>query len=103
LKRLSFLASLLIAVAPSPPARAQSLLSGDEQNVVNFAFATQLGSGIYAARSLRRGLWSDPDWTAPWDWRMARKDALFFATDHSNASMAGCMRELREAPPSTTR
>ncbi len=32
-----------------PPgwAEAQSLLSGDEQNVVNFAFATQLGSGIY--------------------------------------------------------
>lgn len=30
-----------------PAARAQSLLSGDEQNVVNFAFATQLGSGVY--------------------------------------------------------
>lgn len=27
---------------------AQSLLSGDEQNVVNFAFATQLGSGVYS-------------------------------------------------------
>ncbi|RPI48297.1 MAG: micrococcal nuclease [Acidobacteria bacterium] len=51
-----------------------------------------------AARSLRRGLWSDPDWIAPWDWRMARKDPLFFATDHSNASTASCMRELREAP-----
>lgn len=51
-----------------------------------------------AARSLRRGLWKDPDWVAPWDWRMARKDALLFATDHSNASTASCMRELREAP-----
>lgn len=31
-----------------PAAAAQSLLSGDEQNVVNFAFATQLGSGVYS-------------------------------------------------------
>ena len=51
-----------------------------------------------AARSLRRGLWSNDDWVAPWDWRMARKDPLSFATDHSNASTASCMRELREAP-----
>jgi len=51
-----------------------------------------------AARSLRRGLWSVGDWVSPWDWRMARKNALFFATDQSNASTASCMRELREAP-----
>jgi endonuclease YncB( thermonuclease family) len=51
-----------------------------------------------AARSLRRGLWREPDWIAPWDWRKARGDAPFFATDHSNASTASCMRELREAP-----
>ena len=51
-----------------------------------------------AARSLRRGLWSASDWVAPWDWRAARKDALFFVTDHSNASTASCMRELRDAP-----
>ena len=51
-----------------------------------------------AARSLRRGLWSAPEWVAPWDWRTARKDSFFFATDHSNASTASCMRELREAP-----
>jgi len=31
-----------------PTAGAQSLLSGDEQNVANFAFATQLGSGVYS-------------------------------------------------------
>jgi micrococcal nuclease len=51
-----------------------------------------------AARSLRRGLWKDQDWIAPWDWRKARGDALFFATDHSNSSTASCMRELREVP-----
>lgn len=48
LKWLPHLASLLLAAAWSPAARAQSLLSGDEQNVVNFAFATQLGSGVYS-------------------------------------------------------
>jgi endonuclease YncB( thermonuclease family) len=51
-----------------------------------------------AARSLRRGLWKEQDWVAPWDWRKARSDALHFATDHSNSSTASCMRELREAP-----
>lgn len=51
-----------------------------------------------AARSLRRGLWSAPEWVAPWDWRLARKSAPFFPTDHSNASTASCMRELRDAP-----
>lgn len=51
-----------------------------------------------AARALRRGLWSDADWTAPWDWRTARRDAMHFATDYRNASTASCMRELREAP-----
>lgn len=43
---LLYLTLMLIAIAPA--ARAQSLLSGDEQNVVNFAFATRLGSGIYS-------------------------------------------------------
>lgn len=38
----------LLAIALAPVAQAQSLLSGDEQNVVNFAFATQLGSGVYS-------------------------------------------------------
>jgi hypothetical protein len=38
----------LLAFAQPPAANAQSLLSGDEQNVVNFAFATQLGSGVYS-------------------------------------------------------
>lgn len=37
----------LLAILPFQQAGAQSLLSGDEQNVANFAFATQLGSGIY--------------------------------------------------------
>lgn len=41
-----FLLSVLLAV--SPTAVAQSLLSRDEQNVANFAFATQLGSGVYS-------------------------------------------------------
>ena len=47
----AWLASSLIAVlAITQPraAGAQSLLSGDEQNVINFAFATQLGSGVYS-------------------------------------------------------
>lgn len=39
---------VLLAFTRSPEARAQALLSRDEQNVVNFAFATQLGSGVYS-------------------------------------------------------
>jgi micrococcal nuclease len=48
-----------------------------------------------AARSLRRGLWASQskDWVAPWDWRMSKRDALFFVSDYSNASAAGCLRE----------
>ena len=38
----------LLAGTFSPSSRAQALLSGDEQNVANFAFATQLGSGVYS-------------------------------------------------------
>jgi hypothetical protein len=37
-----------LAFIHAPLARAQALLSRDEQNVVNFAFATQLGSGVYS-------------------------------------------------------
>lgn len=44
----SFLLLVLIAFTQVPVARAQSLLSRDEQNVANFAFATQLGSGVYS-------------------------------------------------------
>lgn len=47
-----------------------------------------------AARSLRRGLWADRHWVAPWDWRMSQRDSLFFASDYSNASAAGCIREI---------
>lgn len=42
------LAPLLIALLAAAPARAQDALTRDEQNVVNFAFATQLGSGVYS-------------------------------------------------------
>jgi hypothetical protein len=38
----------LLAIVSAPTSHAQTLLSGDEQNVVNFAFATQLGSGVYS-------------------------------------------------------
>lgn len=38
----------LIAYALAPLASAQSLLTRDEQNMANFAFATQLGSGVYS-------------------------------------------------------
>jgi hypothetical protein len=39
---------VLLAVAQAPSSLAQNLLSRDEQNVANFAFATQLGSGVYS-------------------------------------------------------
>ena len=38
----------LLAITQAPVVHSQTLLSGDEQNVVNFAFATQLGSGVYS-------------------------------------------------------
>ncbi|HKX98987.1 MAG TPA: thermonuclease family protein [Steroidobacteraceae bacterium] len=51
-----------------------------------------------AARSLRRGLWADKHWTAPWDWRTSKQDAGFFASDFSNATAASCMRSISETP-----
>ncbi len=47
-----------------------------------------------AARSLRRGLWAERHWVAPWDWRMSRRDSMFFVSDYSNATTAGCIREI---------
>ena len=47
-RRLACPLTALLAIAHTPTGHAQSLLSGDEQNVVNFAFATQLGSGVYS-------------------------------------------------------
>jgi hypothetical protein len=44
----SFVLLVLVGVTQVPAARAQNLLSLDEQNVANFAFATQLGSGVYS-------------------------------------------------------
>jgi hypothetical protein len=38
----------LFAATLAPAAQAQTLLSRDEQNMANFAFATQLGSGVYS-------------------------------------------------------
>jgi micrococcal nuclease len=49
-----------------------------------------------AARSLKRGLWADKHWVAPWDWRMTQRDSMFFVSDYSNATTAGCIRESRE-------
>src|SRR5262245_14633306 len=46
--RLTWLLMVALATATAPTARAQTLLTRDEQNVVNFAFATQLGSGVYS-------------------------------------------------------
>jgi micrococcal nuclease len=51
-----------------------------------------------AARSLRRGLWADKHWVAPWDWRMTQRDSLHFVSDYSNASTAGCIRTISETP-----
>ena len=39
---------VLLAVIQTQVVHAQTLLSHDEQNVANFAFATQLGSGVYS-------------------------------------------------------
>jgi len=50
-----------------------------------------------AARSLRRGLWADRHWVAPWDWRLSQRDSLFFVSDYSNASAAGCIREINQS------
>ena len=46
---------VLLAVIQTQVVHAQTLLSHDEQNVANFAFATQLGSGVYSisGRTLR--------------------------------------------------
>ena len=46
--RLLQLLLALLTVTQAPVTRAQTLLSRDEQNVANFAFATQLGSGVYS-------------------------------------------------------
>jgi hypothetical protein len=46
--RFSCLSMALLAIAGALPARAQTPLTRAEQNVVNFAFATQLGSGVYS-------------------------------------------------------
>ncbi|MGH8242599.1 MAG: thermonuclease family protein [Steroidobacteraceae bacterium] len=51
-----------------------------------------------AARALKRGLWADKHWVAPWDWRMSRRDSLYFVSDYSNASAASCMREISQTP-----
>ena len=42
------LSRVLIALLAIAPARAQAPLTRAEQNVANFAFATQLGSGVYS-------------------------------------------------------
>jgi hypothetical protein len=44
----SRLSMVLLAAMLAPVADAQTLLSYDEQNLANFAFATQLGSGVYS-------------------------------------------------------
>jgi endonuclease YncB( thermonuclease family) len=51
-----------------------------------------------AARSLKRGLWSDKHWTSPWDWRTAQRDSLYFVTDYSSSTTASCIREIRDTP-----
>lgn len=50
-----------------------------------------------AARTLRRGLWADRGWVAPWEWRQAKRDASFFVSDYSRISSAGCIREMGNA------
>ena len=47
-----------------------------------------------AARSLRRGLWADQNWIAPWELRQSKRDAVFFFSDYSTVSTASCIREM---------
>lgn len=47
-----------------------------------------------AARSLRRGLWAQPGWMAPWEYRQSKIDGAFFVSDYSHISSAGCIREM---------
>ena len=47
-----------------------------------------------AARSLRRGLWADQDWVAPWEIRKSKHEATFFFSDYSTTSTASCIREM---------
>ena len=42
------LSSLLFALVYAPSVRAQEKLTQDEENVISFGFATQLGSGVYS-------------------------------------------------------
>lgn len=46
-----------------------------------------------AARSLRRGLWSQPstEWVYPSEWRKARRNELDAPTDYSGETAANCM------------
>jgi micrococcal nuclease len=46
------------------------------------------------ARSLRRGLWADKNWIAPWELRKSKHEAMFFFSDYSTVSTASCIREL---------
>jgi micrococcal nuclease len=51
-----------------------------------------------AARSLKRGLWADKHWVAPWDFRLSKRDPLHFMSDYSSTSTAGCIREISATP-----
>ena len=47
-KRAALLLAVVIAVLPAPErALAQAALRASEEQLVNYAYATQLGSGVY--------------------------------------------------------
>ena len=66
-----------------------------DQPIVAVVF---LGEENMNAWLVKHGLWADKHWVAPWDWRMSKRDSLFFVSDYSSASAASCMREISQAP-----
>ena len=47
-----------------------------------------------AARSLKRGLWAEEEWLAPWEWRQGGKGKAMRYTNYRNADAESCIGEL---------
>lgn len=51
-----------------------------------------------AARSIKRGLWADPPWIAPWEWRRWQRDKNAKVYDYSDETLADCIAALKKRP-----